>query len=137
MEIALLDINWTAIVAAVIVGQILLTLWFTLIFGEPLAKAYGAEGRATHTKDVPASAYFIGLACMVLLVIGTGLLHQAIGISNISGGFVFGVIAALAYGIATVLPGYGFLLKPDAGRLAAGSQAVAILVISLVLSAFG
>ncbi len=137
MEIAFSDINWIAIVVAVVAGQVLLTLWFTLLFGEPWAKAYGAEDRAAHTKAVPGSVYGVGLACMVLLVIGTELLHQAAGITNLGGGLIFGLIAALAYGIATVLPGYCFLLKADAGRLAAGSQATAILVVSVILSAFG
>lgn len=137
MEIGFSDVNWIAVFAAVVAGQILLTIWFTLLFGEPWAKAYGAEDQAAHTKAVPGSVYGVGLACMVLLVIGTELLHRAAGISDIGGGLIFGVIAAFAYGIATVLPGYGFLLKADAGRLAAGSQATAILVVSLILSAFG
>lgn len=102
-----------------------------------MAKAYGAEDRAAHTKAVPGSVYGVGLACMILLVIGTELLHQAAGVSTIGGGLILGVIAAFAYGIATVLPGYGFLLKADEGRLAAGSQATAILVVSLALGAFG
>ncbi|MEO0543088.1 MAG: DUF1761 family protein [Pseudomonadota bacterium] len=137
MEIAFSDINWIAIVAAVVAGQILLTLWFTLLFGEAWAKAYGADDRAAHTKAVPRSVYGVGLACMILLVIGTELLHQAAGISDIGDGLIFGLIAALAYGIATVLPGYSFLLKSDAGGLAAGSQATVILLASLVLGAFG
>ena len=137
MEIGFSAINWIAVIAAVIAGQVLLTLWFTLLFGEAWARAYGAEDRAAHTKAVPGSAYGIGLACMIVLVIGTALLHQAAGINSIGGGLIFGVIAALAYGLATVLPGYGFLLKADAGRIAAGSQAAAILVVSLVLGAFG
>ncbi|KIC36463.1 hypothetical protein RA27_22180 [Ruegeria sp. ANG-R] len=137
MEIAFSSVNWIAVIVAIITGQALLTLWFTLLFGEPWAKAYGAEDRAAHTQAVPGSAYGIGLACMVVLVIGTALLHQAAGINTIIGGLVFGVIAALAYGLATVLPGYGFLLKLKAGRIAAGSQATVILVVSLVLSAFG
>ena len=136
MEIAFSSVNWIAIIVAVIAGQALLTLWFTLLFGESWANAYGAENRAAHTQAVPGSTYGIGLACMVVLVIGTALLHQAVGINSIDGGLVFGVIAALAYGLATVLPGYGFLLNLDAGRIAAGSQAAVILVVSLVLSAF-
>ncbi len=137
MEISLSSVNWIAVIVAVVAGQALLTLWFTLLFGEPWAKAYGAADRAAHTKAVPASAYGIGLACMVVLVIGTALLHQAVGINSIAGGLVFGVITALAYGLATVLPGYGFMLNLDAGRIAAGSQAAVILVVSVVLSAFG
>ncbi|WP_120633274.1 DUF1761 family protein [Ruegeria sp. EL01] len=137
MEISLSSVNWIAVIVAVVAGQALLTLWFTLLFGESWAKAYGAVDRAAHTQAVPGSAYGIGLACMVVLVIGTALLHQAAGINSISGGLVFGAIAALAYGLATVLPGYGFLLKLDAGRIAAGSQAAVILVVSVVLSAFG
>ncbi|WP_299987233.1 DUF1761 family protein [uncultured Ruegeria sp.] len=137
MEISLSSVNWIAVIVAVVAGQALLTLWFTLLFGESWAKTYGAEDPADHTKAVPGSTYGIGLACMVVLVIGTALLHQAAGINSIGGGLVFGVIAALAYGLATVLPGYGFLLKLDAGRIAAGSQAAVILVVSVVLSAFG
>ncbi|SLN76583.1 DUF1761 family protein [Ruegeria meonggei] len=137
MEISLSNVNWIAVIGSVVAGQALLTLWFTLLFGESWAKAYGAEDRADHTLAVPSSTYSIGLACMVVLVIGTALLHQAAGINSIGGGLVFGVIAAMAYGLATVLPGYGFLLNLEAGRIAAGSQAALILVVSVVLSAFG
>ncbi len=137
MSIAFSEINWVAVIAAIISGQILLTLWFTVLFGKPWAVAYGAENQAAHSKDVPGTAYGIGLACMIALVFGTALLHQAVGVNGIGDGFLFGVIAALAYGVATVLPGYEFLLKSSAGRIAAGSQAAAILVVSVVLSALG
>lgn len=135
MELAFSDINWIAVIVAIIVGQIVLTLWFTILFGEPWAKAYGAENRAAHAKDVPGVAYGIGVVCMVVLVVGTALIQAAIGITGIGGGLVFGIVAALAYGVATVLPGYGFLLNTQAGRIAAGSQAAAILAVSLVLGA--
>ena len=137
MDVAFSDLNWIAIIVAIVVGQVLLTLWFTVLIGVPWAKAYGAENRAEHTKDVPGSAYGVGLACMIALVLVTALLHQAAQVSGLSGGLIFGLIAAAGYGVATVLPGYGFLLKSGAGRIAAGSQAAAILVVSLVLSAFG
>lgn len=137
MELAFSNLNWIAIIAAVVAGQVLLTLWFTVLFGAPWAKAYGAENRSEHTKAVPGSAYAVGLVCMIALVLATALLHQAAGVTNLTGGLVFGLIAAFGYGLATVLPGYGFLLKSAAGRIAAGSQAAAILVVSLVLGAFG
>ena len=137
MEIAFSDLNWIAIIVAVVVGQVLLTLWFTVLFGQPWANAYGAEDRAAHTRDVPGSAYGVGLACMVALVFATAFLHQAAQVTDLSGGLIFGLIAAIGYGVATVLPGYGFLLKSAAGRIAAGSQASAIVVVWLVLSVFG
>ncbi|MEL6862075.1 MAG: DUF1761 domain-containing protein [Pseudomonadota bacterium] len=137
MDISFAAISWLAVIAAIIAGQVVLTLWFTVLFGNPWAKAYGAETRADHAKDVPGSTYGIGLICMIALVLATELLHQAAGIDSISGGLVFGLIASLGYGVATVLPGYAFLKKSDAGRIAAGSQAIAIFVVSFVLGALG
>ena len=137
MDVSFSEINWIAVAAAVVAGQVLLTLWFTLLFGEPWARAYGAKNRADHTKEVPGSVYGIGLICMVALTLATSLLHQAAGVKGVGDGLIFGVIAAVGYGIAMVLPGYGFLRKSDAGIIAAGSQAAAILVVSLVLSAIG
>ncbi|MEL7104056.1 MAG: DUF1761 domain-containing protein [Pseudomonadota bacterium] len=137
MEVAFSELNWIAIIVAVVAGQVLLTLWFTVLFGDPWAKAYGAESRAAHTKDVPGSAYGVGFACMVALVLATAFLHQAAGVTDLAGGLTFGLIGAVGYGLATVLPGYGFLLKSAAGRIAAGSQASAILLVSLILGAFG
>jgi len=104
MVLAFSEINWIAVVVAVIVGQIILTLWFTVLFGNPWAAAYGAESKAAHAKDVPRVAYGVGLVCMVVLVIGTALIHNAIGINSIGGGLSLGIVAALAYGVATVLP---------------------------------
>ena len=57
MEISLSEVNWIAVAAAFVVGQIMLTLWFTVLFGKPWALAFGAQDRAEHSKAVPGYTY--------------------------------------------------------------------------------
>ena len=53
MEINLGAVNWLAIFACVVVGQVFLTVWFVPLFGEPWAKAYGAADKKQHAKEIP------------------------------------------------------------------------------------
>ncbi len=134
MTIALTELNWLTIIAAVVLGQVILTLWFTVLLGDAWARAYGAESRAEHTKAVPGSAYGIGALCTLLMTLSIAIIQQAAGVAGFSGGLIFGIIAAVGFGFATVFPGYGFLVKQDAGAIAAGSQAAAIFCISILLA---
>ena len=129
-------LNWLAILACVVIGQIVLTLWFAVFFADPWAKAYGAADKAEHTKAIPTYTYGIGLVCMILLVVGLALVQQATGVSSLGGGLTSGAVIALCFAAATALPGYAFLARYDAAKLAIGSQVVLILILSAILGAW-
>lgn len=129
-------LNWLAILACVVIGQVFLTVWFAVLFADPWAKAYGAADKAEHTKAIPAYTYGIGLACMILLVVGLALFQQAIGITTLGAGLTSGAIIAICFAAATALPGYAFLQRYSSAKLAIGSQIVLILILSAILGAW-
>ncbi len=127
-------LNWLAILASIIVGQVFLTVWFAVVFADPWAKAYGAADKAAHAKDIPGYTYGIGLICMILLSVGLALFQNALGIASIGGALASGLLIAICFCGATILPGYAFLRKIDAALIAAGSQMSVILVVSIILA---
>ncbi|MBT8459169.1 MAG: DUF1761 domain-containing protein [Boseongicola sp.] len=136
MPIDFASLNWLAILACVLLGQIFLTVWFAVLFADPWAKAYGAADKAEHTKAIPAYTYGIGLICMILLVVGLALVQQALGIVTLGAGLTSGGIIAICFAVATALPGYAFLARYDAAKLAIGSQVALILILSAILGAW-
>lgn len=128
------NLNWLAILVSVIAGQIILTIWFAAVFADPWAKAYGAADKSQHMREIPGYTYAVGLVCMIALTIGLALLQQGLGITTLGAGLGSGLLVALCFSAATLLPGYAFLKKWDAAVLAAGSQFVVILVVSAILA---
>lgn len=134
MELNFATINWLAVGASIIVGQIFLTVWFTVLFGTPWAKAYGAVDKQQHTKEIPGYTYGIGLLCTALLTLGIALLQSTLSIDTLGASISFGLFIAICFCIATMLPGYAFLKRWDAFFLAVGSQVSVILIISIILA---
>ncbi|MCR9137957.1 MAG: DUF1761 domain-containing protein [Alphaproteobacteria bacterium] len=134
MDLDFGNLNWLAILLSVVIGQVVLTVWFAVLFAEPWARAYGAADKAEHTKDIPAYTYGIGVACMVLLTVGLALFQQSVGVQSFGGGLATGIFVALFFALATALPGYAFLKKLDAAAIAIGSQCVVILIVSCILA---
>ena len=129
-------LNWIAIAACVVIGQVFLTIWFAVLFADPWAKAYGAADKAEHTKAIPAYTYGIGLGCMILLVIGLALVQQGLGTSTLGAGLNSGIVVAICFAAATALPGYAFLGRYDAAKLAITSQVALIVILSAILGAW-
>ncbi|QMU59552.1 MAG: DUF1761 family protein [Boseongicola sp.] len=134
MELDFGGLNWLAVLVCVVVGQIFLTVWFAVIFADPWAKAYGAADKTQHTAEVPAYTYGIGLGCMILLVVGLALVQRAVGVVGVGAGLGFGVVVAVCFAAATALPGYAFLKRYEAAKLAIGSQVVLIVILSVILA---
>ena len=130
-------LNWFAVLACVVVGQIVLTVWFAVIFADPWARAYGAASKAEHTAAVPMYTYGIGLGCMILLTLGLAILQKNLGVSGIGGGLSTGLFVAVMFTVATALPGYAFLKRWSAFTLAIAAQVVVILILSVILAVWG
>ena len=135
MYSALDGINWLAILACVIAGQLLLTVWFAAIFPRPWARAYGVDDPKQHTREIPPYTYALGALCVFLLSVGTAALQGALGIDGVGPALALGLGIALHFSLATALPGYAFLKRWNAFILAMGSQIALILVVSVILGA--
>jgi len=131
-------INWLAVLACVVAGQIVLTVWFVALFGEPWAKAYGGEGmtKQQHTKEVPGYTYGIGAFCVFLLSVGLSLLQAALGVDGVGGALQLGLFVGVCFFVAMAMPAYAFLRRWDAWLIGAGSQLLLICVLSVILALF-
>ncbi len=136
MELAFDQINWLAVLACVVAGQVLLTVWFVVIFGDPWAKAYGGPEmtKAQHTKEVPVYTYAIGAACVFLLSVGVSLVQAALSIDDIVGGLTLALFLSGAVFIPMAMPAYAFLRRWTAFVIGAGSQVTLLCVISVIIA---
>lgn len=134
MEMNLDGVNWLAIVACVVIGQIFLTVWFLVLFGEPWAKAYGATDKQAHAKEIPGYTYGVGLVCMILLTLGLAVLQRGLAVASLGDGLMVGLFVSVTFCIATALPGYAFLRRWSAFFLAIGAQIVLIMILSAILA---
>ncbi|MEQ9219255.1 MAG: DUF1761 domain-containing protein [Cyclobacteriaceae bacterium] len=137
MQLNFGEINWLSIVVCFVVGQVFLTLWFTVFFGEQWAKAYDpTKNKKEHTKEVPGYTYAVGAICMFLLVLGLELFQMMLGVYDMQSGLRLGIFISVFIILATMLPGYAFLKRWNAMRLSLGSQVFVTLIISAILGAW-
>lgn len=133
MNIDFSAINWMAVLVSVVAAQVVSTVWFVVLFGEPWAKEYGAKDKKEHTKAVPPYTYAVQLACTVVLVLSLAILQQVAGVNSLGSALATGLFVIVGFSISTGLPGQAFLKRWRVAAIAYGSQAAMILVISLVL----
>lgn len=136
MELGLGQINWVAILACVVAGQIWLTLWFVGFFGEPWARAYGGEGmtRAQHTAEVPMYTYGIGALCVAALSIGISLLQTAFRVEGVLGALQLAAIVVIFVFVPMAMPAYAFLRRWSAFAIGAGSQITLVAILSCIVA---
>ena len=129
------QINWLAVLACVVAGQVLLTVWFTVLFGEQWARAYGGKSmtRAQHTAEVPGYTYAIGAICVFLMSVGLAELHILLQIDSVSGALGLAAFLGVTIFVAMAMPAYAFLKRWNAFTIGAGSQLVLIAIVSMIL----
>ena len=136
MKLGLDQINWLAVVACVVAGQVVLTIWFVALFGEAWAKAYGGEEmtKAQHTKEVPGYTYAIGALCVFLLSVGVSLLQTAFQVQGVAGALQLALFLSIAVFVPMAMPAYAFLKRWRAFLIGAGSQVVLVSIVSVILA---
>lgn len=133
MALTFSGINWLAVVVSVIAGQIISTVWFVALFGEPWAQEYGAGSKQQHTKEIPGYTYGIQVLCTILMVVGLAVLQQSLGVASVADALRLGILVAIGFCVATGLPGQAFLKRWRVAAIALGCQVAMILGISLIL----
>ncbi len=136
MDFAFGEINWLAVLACVVAGQVLLTIWFVALFAAPWAKAYGGEGmtKQQHTKEVPPWTYGVGAACVLALSIGISLLQAGLGVDGVGDALTLACFVSVGLFVPMALPAYAFLKKWDAFVIGAGSQVALVFAVSAILA---
>lgn len=136
MDLDLSEINWWAVLASIVAGQVISTIWFVVLFGDPWAKEYGAESKQQHTKEVPPYTYGVQVLCTVALVLSLAVLQGWLGVTSIGEALGLGAFVSVGFCVATGLPGQAFLKRWRVAAIAYGSQVAMILGISLILGAW-
>ena len=134
MEIPFAEFNWLAIIASIIAGQVISTVWFVPLFGEPWAQEYGATDRQSHTSEIPGYTYGVQIACTIIMVLTVATLQKWLGTNTFGGGLSLGLLLAIGLVLATGIPGQAFLKRWRVAALASGCQAVMIIAISIILA---
>ncbi|MEM7156515.1 MAG: DUF1761 domain-containing protein [Myxococcota bacterium] len=137
MEIDFSQLSWVAVLVSVVVGQIVSTLWFVVLFGEPWAREYGVASSKEHTKEVPPYTYAVGIACTAALAISLAVLQGAFGVTGIGGALKLAGFVSVGLCIATGVPGQAFLRRWRVASIACGSQVAMIFAMSVVLVLVG
>ena len=134
MDLDLSSFNWLAIVTCLVLGQVFLSIWFIVLFGNPWAREYGVSDKKEHTKEIPGYTYGVQALCTLFLIFGIASLQSMLTIDTLKGGLGLGFFIALFYSLATALPGYIFLKRMNAFWMAMGSQAILIVILSVILA---
>ena len=130
------DLNWLAVLAAVIAAQVVSTLWFVVLFGEPWAREFGVASSQEHAQQIPGFTYAVQLLCTVVLVVSLALLMEWLAIDSLAGALGLGLFVAIGFCVANGVPGQAFLKRWRVAAISMGCQSVMILVISLLLGAW-
>ena len=109
MDFGFSSLNWLARLASVIAGQMISTIWFVVLFGEPWAADYGTDSKQQHAREIPGYTYGVGLLCTIILVLSIAALQQALSIESVSSAIGLGLFLAVGFCAATGLPGQAFL----------------------------
>ncbi len=133
MELGFSEVNWWAVLASIVAGQVISTVWFVVLFGDPWAKEYGASDKKQHTAEIPGYTYGVQALCTAAMVVSIALLQRAVGVESAGDAILLGVILAVGFCVATGLPGQAFLKRWRVFGIAFGCQVVMILAASLIL----
>ncbi len=127
------EINWLAVVASIVAGQVISTVWFVVLFGEPWAREYGAADRKAHTAEIPGYTYGVQALCTAVLVVSLAFLQQWLKIDSIGPALQLGVFVSIGFVVVNSVPGQAFLKRWRVAAITAGCQSVMVLGISAIL----
>lgn len=139
MSFDLASVPWLAVLASVVAGQVVLTLWFAVLFADAWARAYGGPSmtKEQHRAEVPPWTYGVGAVCTLTFSVGLSLLRAALGVTSLPGSLALGGFVALFLFVPMALPAYAFTKRYDAFLIGAGSQVALALVVATVLALVG
>jgi len=133
VELPLSELNWLAVLVSVIAGQVISTVWFVVLFGDPWAAEYGAADKKQHTKEVPGYTYGVQALCTIVMVITLAILFRWLAVDSAGEALTVGGLVGVGFCVATGVPGQAFLKRWRVAALAFGCQFVMVLAAALIL----
>jgi Protein of unknown function (DUF1761) len=93
-------INWWGVLASVVILTVLAGVYFTVVIGKAYASAVGRDADAA-----PASGplFIVGpIVCNLLNILTSAVLISALGIEDLGGALIFGLVIGVGYLVATI-----------------------------------
>ena len=113
MEIDLGDINYLAVVAAVIINMALGALWYGALFANPWMAATGiTKEYIKEHKDQEYRGYAVSIVASIIFVLGLAALVDATGAEELAEGLALGLIAGVGFVATTQAANYAFENRP-------------------------
>jgi hypothetical protein len=111
MEIAFGDLNYFAVVVAVVINMVLGALWY----GPVLGKAWMAQNNLTmemiKEQGSPTKGYIIALVASVVIAFAIAILANATGVANAGEGALLGAIVSVGLTATAFASSYVFESK--------------------------
>lgn len=97
---ALFSVNWFAVAVATVATTVLGGVWFTLLFGKAYATVLGREH---DPKAKPGPLFIVGpMVCSLVTIVTSAVLLEALNVTALGDGLVFGVVVGFGYFVATM-----------------------------------
>jgi hypothetical protein len=101
MQVAVLQVNWTAVIAAFVAYYALGALWFAGLFSRQYKASLGLPQSA---KASTAPIFFVGPAvCTLLVVVVSAILMKGMNIASYGEAMIFGAVVGMGYMVATTI----------------------------------
>lgn len=129
-----LKINWLAIIAATIVGQMIGFGWYSF-FSEQWMEYHGLTEDFINENFTPYP-FIVSIIASLIMYYIMAILFQQIGVDTAKKGLVIGFLLALAFGFLPAYTQGHFEFNVNSGLIDAGNNFLGILAGGLILGAW-
>ncbi len=131
----LANLNWIAVLLALVAYCVLGALWFTLLFSKQYKISLGRNNETLPNKPI----FIVGPAlCSLVIIIASAILMRALNIQSFEAAVEFALIVGIGYLVANTV---NIAINPNIPRpihygIISGSyHLVGILIVSIILVA--
>ena len=130
------DVNWLAVVVAVVVHQVLGFLWYGPLFGKMWLAATG-KTQEEMAGSGTNSVYAISTLASLVIVTATALVLAAVDAADLAGGAGWGLLLGVGLIAMSVVVAAVFQeTNSTVAGLYAGYQVVSLIIIGAILGAW-
>ena len=134
MEIAFGDINYLAIVAAIVLNMVLGALWYSVLFVKPWMKLNNLTAEMIKEQGSPIKQYVVAVIASVVIAFAIAIVAEAAGVANAAEGALLGAI--MSVGLVATAFGTSYMFESKALKhflINAGYPVVAAVLIGTLI----
>ena len=118
MEIAFGDINYLAVVAAIVLNMVLGALWYSVLFGKPWMALNNLTAEMIKEQGGAIKQYVVAVIASVIIAFAIAIVAEVAGVANAAEGALLGAImsvglVATAFGTSYIVRVEGAEALPD------------------------